>query len=205
MVLQASRAQSLSASVTGFVLAGGRSTRMSRDKALLPWGGATLLDHAIARLRSVTDDVRILCGPEPRYADRGLPIVVDVPGPGSALIGLLSALVAAPRERSLLLAVDLPHATPALLQALIEAGPGSDAVVPISPSGPEPLCALYRAACRKPIRIAIARGDLKMTSFWTDVHVRTIEGEALTRLGDPRFLFVNVNAPEEYERTNRGA
>jgi molybdopterin-guanine dinucleotide biosynthesis protein A len=202
VVLQAPRAEGLSAAITGFVLAGGRSARMGRDKALLSWGDATLLDHAIARLRQVTDDVRVLCGPEPRYADRSLPLVVDLPGPASALVGLLSALAAAPDRTCLLLAVDLPNVTPALLHALTVGG--GDAVVPVGPSGPEPLCAAYRGACAEPLRAAIACGDLKMTSFWRDVQVRTIEGEALARLGNPLKLFVNVNLPEEYERATRG-
>jgi molybdopterin-guanine dinucleotide biosynthesis protein A len=200
VVLQAPRAQALNASVTGFVVAGGRSARMGRDKSLLPWKGTTLLDRAIALLRVVTDDVRILCGPKPRYADRGLPIVVDVPGPPSPLVGLLSALAADARETSLLLAVDLPHATAALLQGLVDASSGADAVVPISPSGPEPLCAVYQRACREPIRESIARGDLKMTGFWSYVRVLRIEGETLARLGDPNALFVNVNAPADYDR-----
>lgn len=198
MVLQAPRAQSLSAAVTGFVVAGGRSARMGRDKALLPWGETTLLDHAIARLLEVTDDVRILCGSGPRYADRGVPIVVDVPGPPSALVALLSALDAAPSRTCLLLAVDLPNVTPALLQALAAAD--ADAVVPVSASGPEPLCAVYHAACREPIRESIARGDLKMSGFWADVRVLRIEGEELSRLGDPNTLFMNVNSPRDYER-----
>jgi molybdopterin-guanine dinucleotide biosynthesis protein A len=171
---------------------------MGRDKALLPWHETTLLDHAIARLRSVTSDVRILCGPEPRYLDRSLAVVPDLPGPASALIGLLSALAAAPDQTCLLLAVDLPNVTPALLQALV--GIDADAVVPVGASGPEPLCAAYRGACADPIRTAVARDDLKMTSFWPSVRVHALEGEALARLGDPAFLFANVNAPEEYRR-----
>ena len=50
----------------GYVVAGGRSVRMGRDKALLPWENGTLLDHAIARLRAVCDEVRILSGPASR-------------------------------------------------------------------------------------------------------------------------------------------
>jgi molybdopterin-guanine dinucleotide biosynthesis protein A len=58
-------------SVVGFVVAGGGSRRMGRDKALVPWAEGDLLGHALARLRAVTGDVRILCGPEPRYRDGG--------------------------------------------------------------------------------------------------------------------------------------
>ena len=55
-----------SEAIVGFVGAGGHSRRMGRDKALLRWGGGTLLDHAITRLRAVCLEVRILSGREPR-------------------------------------------------------------------------------------------------------------------------------------------
>ena len=63
--------------IVGFVVAGGQSRRMGRDKALLPWNGGTLLDHAVTRLRAVCRDVRVLSGADRRYADRGLPVDVD--------------------------------------------------------------------------------------------------------------------------------
>ena len=187
------------APLIGYVAAGGRSTRMGRDKALLPWEGATLLDHAIARLARVAADVRILCGPTPRYEDRGRPLVLDAPADGP-LAGLAAALADADGADALLLGVDLPLVTVDLLAALAGAGADADAVVPAGPHGPEPLCALYRAACRGPVERRLAAGDLKMTSFWPDVRVRVLEGGALAALGDPERLFANVNAPEDYRR-----
>ena len=59
-------------STVGFAVAGGRSQRMGRDKALLPWADTDLLGHALARLGRMADEVRILPGPERRYTDRGV-------------------------------------------------------------------------------------------------------------------------------------
>ena len=184
---------------TGFVVAGGLSRRMGRDKALLPWEGGTLLDHAIARLRQVTDDVRILCGPEPRYADRGLPLVTDGDGGPAALAGLLAGLLALERPLGLFLAVDLPHASVPLLRHLLALADGWDAVVPVSAGGPEPLCAVYAGSCLAAVRAAVARGDLKMTGFWNEVRVRQPGAAELRDFGDAR-QFLNLNAPSDYER-----
>lgn len=193
MVVQAP----LTRTAIGFVVAGGLSTRMGRDKALLPWDGATLLDHALARLGAVCAEVRILCGPAPRYQDRGRPLVLDA-APGTGPLGALAAaLTSASGHAALLLGVDLPLVTVPLLAALLAAD--GDAVVPVGPRGPEPLCALYRAACLGPVRRRLAASDLKMTSFWPDVRVRRLEGAALAALGDPQRLFRNVNAPADYE------
>jgi molybdopterin-guanine dinucleotide biosynthesis protein A len=73
-----------------------------------------------------------------------------------------------------------------------------DAVVPVTPEGPEPLCALYRSGCGAAVRARLLAGDRRMTSFWPDVRVRTLEGAALAAFGDPRALFLNVNSPAEY-------
>lgn len=169
---------------------------MGRDKALLPWAGSTLIDLAIARLRSCCARVSILCGPEPRYADHGVPITVDVaPGTGP-LGGLLTGLLQL-TETGLFLAVDLPNVPADLLAHLVALGPGHDVVVPVSERGPEPLCAVYSPACLEPVRQRVWAGDLKMTSFWPAVRVREVLPHELSRFGDPEVFFRNLNAPSD--------
>jgi molybdopterin-guanine dinucleotide biosynthesis protein A len=184
-------------SAVGFVVAGGQSLRMGRDKALLPWSGGDLLDHAIARLRAVTADVRILCGPDRRYAERGLPVEPDVVAGAGPLAGVLAGLTAAPGRPGLYLAVDLPHVPVGLLARLLERARGGDAVVPVWPRGPEPLCAAYGPGCLEPIRRRLEAGDFEMTGFWPDVRVVEIGATELRELGDPEEMFRNLNAPED--------
>ncbi len=172
---------------------------MGRDKALLPWGPATLLDHALDRLRAVLDDVRILSGSEERYVDRGVPVHVDVRAEGGSLGGVYTGLLQLERPYGLFLGVDLPLVSTALLTHLLELAPGYDAVVPVSPAGPEPLCAVYARACRRPIERRMAAGELKMTSFWPDVRIREVVPAELAAFGDPGRLFRNVNTAEDYE------
>jgi FdhD protein len=188
--------------VTGFVVAGGASTRMGRDKALLPWGEGTLLDHALARLREACPEARILSGPNPRYADRGAPVDVDVVRDVGAVAGLVTALERA-RGLALLLAVDVPHVPAALLRRLVELATRADAAVPVGPSGPEPLVAAYGPACRDAVRARVARGELKLTAFWPDVRIRILEGDELRAFGDPARMFANLNTPDAYDRFAR--
>jgi molybdopterin-guanine dinucleotide biosynthesis protein A len=187
------------AEAVGFVVAGGASRRMGRDKALLPWDGATLLDHALARLRQVCREVRILCGPQERYAERGVPLVVDQVLDAGALGGVLSGLRTLESGTvGVFLAVDVPRVPVPVLAHLVQLCPSFDAVVPVSPSGPEPLCAVYRESCRTAIERRIASGEAKMTSFWPDVRVREVPAAELAAFGDPAILFRNVNSPEDY-------
>ncbi len=188
----------MSEGVVGLALAGGESRRMGRDKALLPWAGEDLLGHTLARLRAVVSEVRIVSGPEARHADRGVPVDTDA-GTG-ALAGVLAGLSAARGRAGLVLAVDLPLVPSALLARLLERADDVDVVVPVSPRGAEPLCALYGPACLEPIRRRMERGDLRMSAFWPDVRVRRLEPGELADLGDPELLFLNVNTPPDFER-----
>jgi molybdopterin-guanine dinucleotide biosynthesis protein A len=188
--------------VTGFVVAGGRSRRMGSDKALLRWRDGTLLDHAIARLQAVTDDVRILSGAARRYEDRGLPVVTDGAGGPGALVGLLAGLSVLERPYGLFLAVDLPHVTVPLLLHLLELARDADVVVPLSAGGSEPLCAIYSSRCLGPVRDCVARGELKMTGFWGSLRVKQPDAEHLRAFGDPERLFLNVNLRADYERAS---
>ncbi len=171
---------------------------MGRDKALLPWGEGDLLGHALDRLHAVVPDVRILAGCDHRYTDRGVPVDTDPVSGAGPLAGLLAALDAAGGRAALLLAVDLPLVPVGLLSRLLALVPESDAVVPVSQRGPEPLCAVYGAGCLAAVRRRIAAGELKMTSFWPDVRVRELGLEETAVFGLPDRLFLNVNAPADY-------
>jgi molybdopterin-guanine dinucleotide biosynthesis protein A len=185
---------------TGFVVAGGRSQRMGRDKALLPWAGTTLLRHTLFRLLSVCSDVRILAGAAPRYTDYGVPVHTDVISDAGPLGGVHAGLVNLAAPLGLFLGVDTPLISPALLGALLAAAEDYDAVVPVVGGRPEPLCAVYRSTCLEPVRRSLEAGGRKMTSFWPEVRVRTVGQEELAAFGDPIELFRNVNTPEDYDR-----
>jgi molybdopterin-guanine dinucleotide biosynthesis protein A len=199
MVLQ----ETVVSKVVAYVLAGGQSRRMGRDKALLPWGEATLLDHSLSRLREATTRApAILSGPEPRHADRGVPVFPDAVAEAGPLGGVLTGLERLPPDADygLFLAVDLPLVPVDLLRRLASrAEQGIDAVVAISPSGPEPLCAVYGRTCLEAVRQSVEAGELKMTSFWTKVCVHALYELALAEFGDPRSLFRNVNSVSDYQ------
>ncbi len=171
---------------------------MGRDKALLPWRGTTLLDHAVARLRGVCDEVRILSGPEARYQDRGLLVSTDIASDAGPLGGIHAGLTVLSGGHALFLAVDLPLVSEALLAALAAVAEGYDAVVPLHSGGYEPLCAVYGPGSLEPIRRSLEAGERKVTSFWPGARVRVFEEREIARFGDPATLFRNVNAPPDY-------
>lgn len=101
---------------TGVVLAGGRSSRMGRDKAMLPWQGLPLIEHAMELLTQAGAARVVVSGDYPRYAG----IVDSVPGCGP-LGGLSSAAAQLPDGNLLVLPVDMPCLSVRMLRALVEA------------------------------------------------------------------------------------
>jgi len=120
---------------------------MGRDKALLLYRGATLLEHAIARARDVTPDVVLLSGPERRYEDFGLPVITDAVCGVGPLGGLYSALLSASIdkvERIFWLGVDLPLVPAGFLRRMMREVDECDVAMARTPRGTEPLCAAFQ-------------------------------------------------------------
>lgn len=107
-------------SCSAILLAGGQSSRMGTDKALLPVGSQTLLEHMQALLmQSGIDDVIV------SRNDAQCGHVADIyPGKGP-LSGIHAGLIACRYHRVLVVPVDMPLLTPAMLQTLLESEPGS--------------------------------------------------------------------------------
>lgn len=174
---------------------------MGRDKALLPYQGATLLEHAVSMVRSVTDDIRILCGPSRRYEDFGVSVVQDVLCDAGPAGGLYSALLSSAldgRDRTLWLGVDLPLVPAAHLSQLLLGLDEAEAAMARSERGPEPLCAAFRTEpALKAVRRSLLGGELKLISAIEGLSVHFVEGDA--------HSFANLNSPSDYEQIASGA
>lgn len=180
------------APASGFVLAGGRSTRMGTDKALLARDGRTLLERVAAQVEQAAGNVTIVADPQ-RYGHFGWPVIADrIPGRGP-LGGIVTALEASRREWNLVVACDMPGLDHEFLAGLIaqacELGPGIQCLAPAGPGGPEPLCAVYRLDALIVLRNALEGNILKMRKVLDllEVRYRQVPGGA-------RFSNINTMA-----------
>jgi molybdopterin-guanine dinucleotide biosynthesis protein A len=182
-------------STAGFVLAGGKSSRMGRDKALLPWHGRTLVEEVAERVFRAAGSVTLV-GTRSRYGHLGLPVLEDlVPGNGP-LGGLFTALENTSADWNLLVACDMPGITDDFLRGLIHAARSSDglALVPNSTHGWEPLCAVYHRDLKRHVYSALIRKALKMQDFVANIAARPWP------VSDPSLL-ANVNTLEDWQET----
>jgi molybdopterin-guanine dinucleotide biosynthesis protein A len=194
--------------VTGIILAGGESRRMGRDKAFLPWGDTTLIEHLLERLRPVTDEVIVAVNPalsrkggvKDARAFRHLKarVVEDCVPDAHALGGLYTGLRAASHEVCFVCACDVPFLHPALIRFLIKQAEGYDAVIPRTPTGIQPLSAVYRKSALLAIKDQLHQQQFTLARLAERLRVHIVKAETLHRFDATGLSFLNVNTPEEY-------
>lgn len=182
------------------IQAGGQSSRMGQDKALMPFLGRPLIVRQRELLTGLADELLVTTNHTAAYAFLGLPLYTDLlPGAGP-LGGLYTALSAARGPLVAVIACDMPFVSAALLRAQRDllTRDEVDVVIPCSPNGIEPLHAIYRKdACLEAVRTALDAGERKMTAWLPGVHSRVMTVDEVA-LVDPEFRsFINVNSPEE--------
>lgn len=189
--------------VTAFVLAGGRSSRMGADKALLSFGETSLLQRALQTAAAVTENVYIV-GARERYASFGKVIEDIYPGCGP-LGGIHAALTATRADLNLILSVDMPLMTAEFLSWLIQqAGQSKDLiVVPNAAGGLQPLCATYRRRVAEIAAQALLEGDYKVGHLFSRAPTHVVAEQEIVAAGFSPEIFQNINTPEEYARCRR--
>jgi FdhD protein len=190
--------------VAGVVLAGGRSTRMGSDKALLPYQGGRFIEAIARRMEGLFDEVIVATGEEGRYDFLSCRRVPDrYPGMG-ALGGIHAALLASASDRIFVVGCDMPDLKPELVRHLCALSEGADVVVPESEGGLEPLHAVYRKSVLPVVEEALRDGRCRVVSFFDKVRVRRVPRAEVERIDPSGSAFRNINTPEEYYRFRDG-
>jgi molybdenum cofactor guanylyltransferase len=186
---------------SGFVLAGGKSSRMKTDKAFLKIAGETLLEKAFKTLAALAKNTKIVIDKNQKAKfEKAFPafdFIFDIYRERGALGGIHAALKNCETEFAFLLAVDLPRVTPATLEHLAAASNDSAATVPRQNDGRlQPLCAVYRAKDCLPALEELLERDrsASVRDFLKLISVNVVEAN-LPGAGEDVFL--NVNRPED--------
>jgi ABC-type transporter Mla maintaining outer membrane lipid asymmetry ATPase subunit MlaF/molybdopterin-guanine dinucleotide biosynthesis protein A len=184
--------------LTAFILAGGKSTRMGADKAFVMLDGQTLLARALELAHSVTTDVRVVGDPA-RFSSFA-PVVEDVFPDCGPLGGIHAALRASATDLNVILAVDTPFVSPALLRYLItrsKNSPAATVTLVRTNEGSQPLCAVYRRAFADTAEQALHAGRYKIDPLFTTTQTQMIAESELRNAGFSLSMFRNLNTPEE--------
>jgi molybdopterin-guanine dinucleotide biosynthesis protein A len=186
--------------MSAFILAGGRSTRMRRDKASLLMGGRTFLDRAIECTSAVFDRVYIVgrIHDDPRV-DGSFPDRIQGVGP---IGGIYSALHVSVSEYNFFIGIDYPLAFPEAVRVL--AGFIDRrylGLIPVMPDGPHPLFAFYSRHCLSPIERCLQKKRYEIRCIAREAPVLFVDvPKALDRSTYDRVKssFTNINDLREY-------
>ena len=171
---------------------------MGRDKALLPFAGATLIEHVAAQVLQAVENVTVVGRPE-EFSGLGLPVIdEDFAGCGP-MSGIEAALRQSSSDWALITACDMPGIQGGWLRRLADAteATDSDAVITVNSRGePEPLLAVYHARLRTVFRNLLEQGRFSVREALGQFRVLAMP------LEDP-ILIANVNTPQEWATWSR--
>jgi len=186
--------------ITGVILAGGGSSRMGSNKALLTVEGAPLIEKIYRTMARLFREVILVTNTPEEYAFLPCPMVADQYFGVGPLAGLHAGLLAGTGDRIFMTACDTPFLNPDVVRMICSVVGEHDAVVPLSRGGKEPLQALYRRGCMATVEQALVQGDWKLLNLLDRVRTRYVTLEELAAIPGAELSFCNVNTPEEYER-----
>jgi molybdopterin-guanine dinucleotide biosynthesis protein A len=200
--------------VAGFILAGGASSRMGRDKGLLDFSGTPLILLTARLLEPLVAEVTVVGSPA-RYASLGLRVIADADNSQAhgkpekigmgPLAGIATALSVTHLPWNLIVACDLPYLSAKwidwlLLRALRSHG---EVVIPRTEFGIEPLAAVYRRECHVPISAALARGVQKVSEAIGELQADIVYPRDWREAEPSEMILKNMNTPGDYEEARQ--
>jgi molybdopterin-guanine dinucleotide biosynthesis protein A len=186
--------------VSGFVLAGGKSSRFPPNKALASFRGSPLLVNALRILSSITPSLFIL-GPPASFASSGVPIIPDLGESCGPITGLYTAIKRSASSVNLILACDMPLLTPDFFRELLKRVPPAEAAVFRHADGKvEPLAGVYGKACLPKIESFLLAGGRKVAELLLALQVSYVEEKDFSECVIRPDMLANLNSPEDLVR-----
>ena len=189
--------------VTGIILAGGKSSRLGRDKAWEDVGGQRIIDRVIGALQSSCDEVLIIGDRPERQNELSLPKCIqyrsdELKGRGS-IGGLYTGLKASDTLWSLVVACDMPFISRELIRFMLSiiSKNRCDAIVPVINGRYQPTHALYNSTCIPFIEKNISSGNFRMDSYFDEIYLEEISEDVINSIQGAELSFFNVNTEDD--------
>lgn len=183
--------------ISGFVLAGGKSSRMGNDKGFVPFNGKPMIEYSIRTLKKVCSSISIIAN-NSDYNSFGYSVYSDSVSNKGPLAGICTALEKSETTWNIIISCDNPTINPELLVYLIEQSKGFDAVVPCYQGKTYPITAVYSKSCLKSFKHQLNLDLLKVRDAIQEVNTNFVELSKKLPFFDEKIL-VNINTKQELE------
>ena len=180
------------------VLAGGKSSRMGRAKAMLPFGGEPLIVQVVRRLGLLFPDMVVVAAPGQELPELPVTLVRDDVAYQGPVGGLVYGLRACGGAAAFVTSCDVPFISLPLVSHLTSRLPGYDVVVPHWEGRPQPLHAVYRRSVLPLLEGQLERGELRPIFLYDKVRTLRVEEDELRAVDPDGSSFFNMNTPEDY-------
>ncbi|KJR99946.1 MAG: hypothetical protein VR68_07800 [Peptococcaceae bacterium BRH_c4a] len=189
--------------ISGIILAGGKSSRMGKNKALLEIDGLTLIERVAAIMSGVCSEIIIAGDSSGTLNKTGYRSVPDIyPGCGP-LSGIHAGLSAARNQYSFIIACDMPFVDEKLMRKIIDQAEDSyEAVILKTGKFYEPLFSLYGKGYVRAAEASIEKGVYKVTASLSLVRWKTVSVD-VDEMPDLGKCLLNINTPGEYEKARK--
>jgi len=192
--------------MTSIVLAGGRSLRLGRSKALQAIQGKSLIQWVVDRLAMLSTEIIIVTARGeaiPCSSAVRMKTVADIYPAKGTLVGIHSGLIASSSSRAIVVGCDMPFLSVSLLEYMTQTLADSDVALPRIGEMVEPLCAVYSKNCLVPIQMLLERNELRISRLLGMVKVRYIEEDEIDRFDPQHLSFRNINSEADLDRARR--
>jgi molybdopterin-guanine dinucleotide biosynthesis protein A len=186
------------AETTAIVLAGGKSSRMGRPKALLPFGNEPLIAHIVRALQRLFGEIVVVAAPEQELPALPVNLVRDDIAHQGPVGGIYYGLKASQSEFAFVTSCDVAFLNARLISYLVSQIANYDVVVPYWEERFQPLQAVYRRSVLPLLEGQLERSELRPVYLFDKVRTCKIAADEIRRLDPEGLSFLNMNSPEDY-------
>ncbi|SPD73227.1 Molybdenum cofactor guanylyltransferase [uncultured Desulfobacterium sp.] len=188
--------------ISGVILAGGKSSRYGRNKALEKIDGISLIERVAGVMGSVFEHLIIITNTPDEYAFLNIPMHGDFIRGLGPIGGIYTGLSVIHNTSGFFVACDMPLLNQDLIRYMTNKRAGFDVVVPRINGMIETLHAVYAKGCIPAVKRLIASKEYQTIRMFSELSVCYVERDEIRRFDPGLESFVNINRPQELRRLN---
>jgi molybdenum cofactor guanylyltransferase len=181
--------------ITGIILAGGLSSRMGRDKALIQLDKHTMIEKIIALIRPFCDELLISANKN-KYKDFGYEIIKDKHKRIGPLGGIISCLNESSHELNIIISCDTPNISGKTILKLLQESKNYDITLPCYNNRCEPLIAVYNRNCVEKLELMANSSSYKLQTIINNLNSNIIHFEESGKVEE----FININSKKDLKK-----
>jgi molybdopterin-guanine dinucleotide biosynthesis protein A len=192
--------------MTSIILAGGKSSRLGRNKALQIIDGKSLIQWVVDRVGMLSTEIIIVTARGeaiPCSSPVEIKTIADIYPEKGPLVGIYSGLISASNSRTIAVGCDTPFLSVSLLKYMTQICSIYDVVVPRIKNKLEPLCAVYSKNCSGPIQRLLEQGELRIDDLFGMVKVKYVEEDEVNRFDPEHLSFFNINSQADLDKARK--